>query len=156
VQYFLGTCVRAVDFVDDQNRRQPCFKGLTEHIASLRERAFAGIDQQHYSIDHLQRALDFAAKVAVAGSVDNIYLYAFVKDCGVLRQNSDATLALELVRVHYAFDEILIGSERTALSQHGVDQRSFAVVDMGDDGDIADRKSTRLNSSHQIISYAVF
>src|SRR5207249_5170590 len=39
----------------------------------------------------------------------------------------------------------------------GPDDAATAVVDLGPDGDVAaDRKSTRLNSSHVSISYAVF
>jgi hypothetical protein len=32
---------------------------------------------------------------------------------------------------------VLIGAKGAALLQHGVDQRGFAVVNVGDDGDIA-------------------
>ena len=73
----------------------------------------------------------------MAGSVDNVYLYPFVKHGSVLGQDGDPTLALEFIGVHHALDDIFIGTECAALSQHGIDQRSFAVVDMGDDGDIA-------------------
>src|SRR5207244_7787555 len=46
-----------------------------------------------------------------------------------------------------------------ARDAHGVlgrDVRSSTGEDMGHIVDVIDRKSTRLNSSHQIISYAVF
>src|SRR5258708_38915857 len=38
----------------------------------------------------------------------------------------------------------------------GMDRHAFAARDVADEGVSVDRKSTRLNSSHQIISYAVF
>src|SRR2546426_7459728 len=34
--------------------------------------------------------------------------------------------------------------------------RAFSMFDNGDDVPVVDRKSTRLNSSHLVISYAVF
>ena len=56
---------------------------------------------------------------------------------GVLGQNGDAALALQVVGVHDALDHMLVGAESAALPQHGVHQRGLAVVDVGDDGDIA-------------------
>ncbi len=60
-----------------------------------------------------------------------------IKDGGVLGENCDAALALQFVRVHDPFDVMLVGAKRAALLQHGVDQRGLAVVDVRDDGDIA-------------------
>src|SRR5690349_22196673 len=40
--------------------------------------------------------------------------------------------------------------------QPGVDQRSVGALELRHDGQHVDRKSTRLNSSHVEISYAVF
>ena len=113
------------------------FQRLAQHIARLRQRAFAGVDQQHDAVDHLQRAFHFAAEVAVARSIDNVDLYVVVKDGRVLGQDGDAALALQFVGVHDAFDMVLVGAESAALLQHGVNQRGFAVVDVRDDGDIA-------------------
>ena len=44
----------------------------------------------------------------------------------------------EVVGVHDAFGDGLVGAEGTGLTQHGVDEGGFAVVDVRDDGDIAD------------------
>ena len=62
---------------------------------------------------------------------------SLVMDGGVLGQNRDAALALELVAVHGAFGDALVGSERAALVQQRVDQRGLAMVDVRDDGDVA-------------------
>ena len=137
VEHFLGARVGAVDLVDDDNGRQLGFEGFAQNIARLRQRAFAGVDQQHDAVDHLQRALDFAAEVAVAGRVDDVDLHVVIKDGGVLGQNGDAALALQFVGIHHALDVVLVGAERAALLQHGVDQRGLAVVDVRDDGDVA-------------------
>ena len=113
------------------------FQRLAQHVAGLRQRAFAGVDQQHDAVHHLERAFHFAAKVAVAGRVDDVDLDVVIEDGGVLGQNRDAALALQIVGVHDAFDQVLVGAKGAALPQHGVHQRGLAVVDVGDDGDIA-------------------
>ena len=138
VQHFLRARVGAVDLVDDDDRRQVRFERFAEHVTRLRQRAFAGVDQQHDAVHHLQRAFDFAAEIAVAGRVDNVDLDVVVEDGSIFREDRDAALALQFVRVHDALDVVLIGAERAALLQHGVDQRGLAVVDVGDNGDIAD------------------
>src|SRR6202044_3241413 len=60
-------------------------------------------------------------------------------DGGVFGENGDAALALQLVRIHHAFSYLLIGAKGPGLAQHAVNQRGLAMVDMGDDGDIAYR-----------------
>src|SRR5258707_5803708 len=57
--------------------------------------------------------------------------------------------------------DLLVCGEDAGLAEHRVDERGLAVIDVGDDRDVdhgktTDRKSTRLNSSHANISYAVF
>ena len=43
--------------------------------------------------------------------------------------------------------DLLVGAEDAALVQHGVDQRGLAVVDVGDDGDVADVVAARRSRS---------
>ena len=143
VQHFLRTRVGAVDLVDHHDRRQLGFERLAQNVAGLRQRAFAGVDQQHDAVDHLERAFDFAAEIAVAGRVDDVDLDVVIEDGGVLGQNRDAALALQIVGVHDALDEVLVGAKSAALPEHGVNQRGLAVVDVGDDGDIANAGSQK-------------
>jgi hypothetical protein len=56
---------------------------------------------------------------------------------GVLGENRDAALALELVAVHGALGDALVRAEGTALVQQGIDEGGFAVIDVRNDGDIA-------------------
>ena len=56
----------------------------------------------------------------------------------VLGQDGDAALALEVVAVHHPLLQVLVGGEHAGLAQQLVDQRGLAVVDVGDDGDVAD------------------
>ena len=53
VQDFLSASVGAVNLVDDHDYRHVGFQGFGQHVARLRQRAFAGIDQQHNAIHHL-------------------------------------------------------------------------------------------------------
>ena len=62
-----------------------------------------------------------------------------IVDGRVFGEDGDAALALQLVRVHHPLGHLLVGAEGAGLAQHGVNESGFAVVDMGDDGDIAYR-----------------
>ena len=90
------------------------------------------------AVDHGQAPLDLAAEVGVAGGVDDVDLDAAVAHRGVLGQDGDALLPLEVAGVHDPVDHLLVGAERAGLAQHGVDQRRLAVVDVGHDGDVAE------------------
>jgi len=137
VEDFLNARVRPIDLVDDDHRRQPPFERLPEHETRLRQRAFRRVDEQQHAVDHRERAFDFTAEIRVAGRVDDIDEHVLVVDGGVLRQDGDAALALEVVAVHYAIDHPLVGAEDSALMQHRVDERRLAVVDVGDDRDVS-------------------
>ena len=138
VQHCRYPRVRPVDLVDDDDLRQVRFERLHEHVAGLRQGTLARIHQQHHAIDQFQRALDLAAEVAVARRVYDIDLDAVVADAGGFRQNRDAAFALEVVRIHDAFHESFVVAEDPALPQHGIHKRGLAVIDVRDDGDIAD------------------
>ena len=58
-----GASIGAIDFVDAKYRGEPGLECLLQHEARLRERTFACVDQQQDSVDHRERALDFAAEV---------------------------------------------------------------------------------------------
>ena len=89
-----------------------------------------------------QHALDLAAEIGVAGRVDDVDLHALVGDGDVLGQDRDAPLALQVVGVEDLLADQLRGAEPAALAQHAIDQRRLAVVDVGDDGDVADVVAT--------------
>ncbi len=63
-----------------------------------------------------------------------------VVDRRVLRQNGDAALALEVRVVHRPLGDPLIRAEHAALMQERVDERRLAVVDVGDDRDVAPKR----------------
>ena len=111
---------------------------LAQHEARLRHHALGGVDQQQHALDHLQHALDLAAEVGVAGRVDDVELDVAVPDRGVLGQDRDAAFAFERVGVHDARRDVLAFTKDAALPEHRIDERRLAVVDVGDDGDVAE------------------
>src|SRR5579862_6046402 len=139
VEHFGGTSIGPVDFIQDDNRRKFCGERFLQHVARLRQRAFARVHENEDSIHHAESALDFTAKIAVTGRVDDIDFRVVIGERSVLGENRDAAFALEIVRIHHSLDEFLVGAEDAALAEHGVDKGGLAMVDVGDDGDIADR-----------------
>ena len=129
--------VGPVDLVDHEDHRQVRLERLAQHEARLRQRAFARVDEQQHAVDHRERALDLAAEVGVAGRVDDVEVDVAVAHRGVLGENRDALLALQVVGVHDALVDVLVLAERAGLPQQRVDERGLAVVDVGDDREIA-------------------
>ncbi|MEJ7697714.1 MAG: hypothetical protein WKF78_14120 [Candidatus Limnocylindrales bacterium] len=65
-------------------------------------------------------------------------LDAVVVDGGLLGQDGDALLALQVARIHDPVDERLVGPEGAGLAKHRVDEGRLAVVHVGHDRDVAD------------------
>ena len=88
--------VGAVDLVDHDHHGQPRLERLAQHEPGLGERALARVDEQQHAVDHGEPALDLATEVGVAGRVDDVDLHAVDVHRGVLGQDRDALLALEV------------------------------------------------------------
>ena len=58
-------------------------------------------------------------------------------DRGRLGENGDAALALEVAGIHDPLGDPLVLAEGARLLEQPVDERRLAVVDVGDDGDVA-------------------
>ena len=135
-----------VDLVEDDNGLEAELEGLVEDEAGLGHGALGGIDEEQDAVGHVEDALDLPAEVGMAGGVDDVDLHAVVADGDVLGEDGDAALALEGVAVE---DAVLGGGFAfgdVELAQDGIHERGFAVVDVGDDGDVADVR----NSFHGI------
>ena len=130
--------VGAVDLVDDEDDRQLALERLAEHEAGLRQRSLARVDQEQRPVDHRQAALDLAAEVGVTGRVDDVHLHIADADGGVLGEDRDPLLALQVVGVHHPLRQLDAGVELPRLPQQRVDERRLAVIAVGDDGDVAD------------------
>ena len=131
VNHPTGAGGRFVNFVDDNNGAQAKRKGFFGNEAGLRHRAFLRVHQQHHAVHHAEHALHFAAKIGVPRSIDDVNVVA------VVFENGDTALFFQVVAVHHALFYLLVGAESARLAQKLVYQRGFAVVDVGDDGDIA-------------------
>ena len=132
-----GPRVRLVDLVDADDRLQPDLQRLADDELGLRHRPFGRVDQHDRAVDHRQDPLDLAAEIGVAGGVDDVDADVLPDHRGRLGENGDAALALEVVRIHHPLGDALVVAERARLLQEAVDQRRLAVVDVGDDGDVA-------------------
>src|SRR5205807_7164134 len=134
-----GAAAGPVDLVDHHDGLQPLGERLAGDEAGLRHRPLDRVDQQQHAVHHGQHALDLAAEVGVAGRVDDVDARAAVLDGAVLREDRDAALALDVVGVHDALAEPLVRGEGPRLLEETIYRRGLAVVDVRDDGDIADR-----------------
>lgn len=138
IEDFVGACTRAIDLVDDDDGHQIEAEGMLENETRLRHGALEGIDQQQDAVGHLEHALDLATEVGMARRVDDIDLHVLVADGDVLGENRDAALALLVVGVQDALLDLLVLAEDTGSLQKAIDECGLAVIDVRDDGDVAD------------------
>jgi hypothetical protein len=116
---------------------QAALEGLAGDEAGLGHGAVDRVDQQQHRVDHGQHALHLAAEVGVARGVDDVDAVVAVVDRRVLGEDGDAALALLVVGVHDALGVGAAAVEGAGLLQQAVDQGGLAMVDVGDDGDVA-------------------
>ena len=135
---FARAGVRPIDLVDDHDRLEADLQRLGDDEFGLRQRPFGGIDQHQRAVDHVEDALDLAAEIGVAGRIDDVDARVLPQERRRLGEDGDAALALEVVGIERTLGDALILAERAGLLQQAVDQRGLAVVDMGDDGDVAE------------------
>ena len=81
----------------------------------MRQRPFRSVDQHDDAVDHVEDALDLAAKVGVARRVDDVDMRALPLDAGALGENGDAALAFEIVGIHGALRHLLVFAEGAGL-----------------------------------------
>src|SRR5690606_15348250 len=82
-------------------------------------------------------ALHLATEVGVAGGVEDVDAVAAPGDGGVLGQDGDAALLFLVVAVHDPLGQHGAFGKGAGLLQELVDKGGLAIVDVGDDGDIA-------------------
>ena len=68
---------------------------------------------------------------------------ASVLHCGVLGEDGDALLALQIVGIHHTVRDFLTLVEHVGLGQHCVDQRGLAVIDVCHNRYISDIAANR-------------
>ncbi len=134
--------------VDRDDRLQAKLERLADHEFGLRHRTFGGVDKHDDAVDHRQDALDLTAEIGVARGVDDVDLGVFPMHRGALGENGDAALALQIVGVHGTLDLTLVVAVGAGLLQQLVDEGGLAVVDVGDDGDVAKVHSSSSGSDN--------
>ena len=127
----LGVTVGLVHLVDHHDGLQTQLYGFLQHEAGLWHRPFEGIDHQQHTVGHVEHALHFAAKVAVARGVDDIDFITFIPDTHILAEDGDTAFALEVVVVEDELAGLLIVTKQLGLMKHAVDQGGLAMVDVG-------------------------
>src|SRR5665213_1323285 len=140
VEHLVRRGVVAVNFIDDDDGLGAGFEGFPQHETGLGLGAVGRIDHQQHAVDHIHDALDFAAKISVAGSIDNIDMVLVVLEGGVFGANGDALLAFKVHRIHDADfrRDSLVGTKGARLFEQAIHQSGLAVVNMGDNCDVAD------------------
>ena len=133
----MDTLVGTVDLVDHHDDPVTQLQRTAEDEAGLGHGALSGVHQQDDAVDHLQNTLYLAAEVGVARGIHDVDLGVAVLDGGVLGQNGDAALTLQVVGVHDALHRLLVLAVHAALLEHLVHQRGLAVVDVGDNGHVS-------------------
>ena len=130
----MDALVGAVDLVDHHDDPVAQLQRTAQHKAGLGHGPLSGVHQQDNAVDHFQDALHLTAEVGMARRVHDVDLGVAVLDGGVLGQNGDATLTLQIVGVHDTLHRLLILPVHATLLEHLVHQRGLAVVHVGDDG----------------------
>ncbi len=132
-----GVGVGAVDLVHHHDDAQAPLQRMRQHETRLGLGAFVGVHDKQGAVGHVEHALHLAAEVGVAGGVDDVDLDVLVLDGDVLGQDRDAALALLVVAVKHALLDLLVVAEHMRCPQQAVHKGGLAVVDVGDDGDVA-------------------
>jgi hypothetical protein len=139
--------VGPVDLVDHQDDRQVRLERLAQHEAGLGQRALGLASTSSSTPSTIVRPARPRRRSRRGRGVDDVDLDVAVgpgeSDRGVLGQDRDALLALEVHRVHDPLGDVLVGAERAGLPEHLVDERGLAVVDVGDDRDVAQVRPRR-------------
>ena len=132
----LDAGVAAVDLVDHQDNGEVFGQRLFQDVPGLRQGAFAGVHQQQGAVHQVQAALHLAGEIGVPGRVHDVDLHLVVPHGGVLGRYGDPPLALQVKGIHDPVGYLLVLAKGAALPQQAVQQGGFAMIHMGDNGDI--------------------
>ncbi|CQN02362.1 hypothetical Protein ERS011763_04625 [Salmonella enterica subsp. enterica serovar Typhimurium str. DT104] len=140
VEYLVNNPVRArartVNFVDNHNGFQAMSKGFFGHEARLRHRAVKCVNHQQHRVNHGHDALYFTTEVSVPGSINDVDTVIIPFNSGVFSEDSNTTLFLQIVGVHHSLLSFGTRVERTGLLEQLINQGSFTMVNVRDDGDV--------------------
>ena len=137
VEDLVGTGVFAVDLVDHHHRLEAVLHRFAEDEFGLGLRSLVSVNHKQHAIDHLHDAFHFPAEVGVPRGVDDVDVVFVPLERGILRADCDPLFFLEIHRVHDPLLELLVGLKGSRLTEQLVNQGGLAVVDVGDDSDVA-------------------
>ena len=126
-----------VDLVEGGHDLEVVLEGQVAVGQGLGLDALRRVDEQDHALARGQRARHLVAEVDVAGRVDQVDDVVAVVEPHRLELDGDAPLALEVHRVE-VLGAHLAGVDRAGQLEHAVGERRLAVVDVGDDRDVAD------------------
>jgi hypothetical protein len=129
--------IGTVDLVDGHDGAQADLEGLGDHELGLGHWAFGGVHENDGAVHHAQDTLHLAAEIGVAWGVHDIDAGVLPDDRGRLGQDGNAALLFQVIGIHGALFDALVLAEGAGLLEQLVDEGGLAVVDVGDDGDIA-------------------
>ena len=69
---------------------------------------------------------------------------------GVFGHDGDSLFSFEVEGVHDAVDDLFMFFEGTALPKHGIDESGFSVIDVCNDGDVAEVVSGYKRCGHDV------
>ena len=130
--------IRPVDLVDGDDRPEAQCQRLSGDEPGLRHGPLRRVHQDQHAVHHPKDSLHLTTEIGVPRGVHDVDLHPVPTNCGVLGQDGDAAFPFQRVRVHDPLFDLLVGAEGTGLSEHLIDQRRLAVVDVSDDGQIPD------------------
>ena len=137
IEHVVNDGIGSIDLVDHDDSLVSERQCLPKDKGRLRHRAFLRIDQQQHAFNHAQGPFYFSAEVGMPRRIDDIDLDALISDARVLGPDRDAALTLLIHRVHNAFAHVVDLPMDVRLPEHRVDQGGFAMVDVGNNGDVA-------------------
>ena len=128
----------------DRLKKEQTLDEVTKAVTSAKQ---AGIEIVHgffvvgspdETVDDLRATFDFASKVSMSRRIDHIDLQAFIGNRNVLRENRNAPFSFEVIAIKNAFPLKLTVTILSALAKEAIDKGGFAMIDVRDDGDVAD------------------
>ena len=133
-----GPGAGTVHLVDDHDGPQAQGQGLAGDELGLGHGAVEGIHHQQHGIHHAQDSLHLATEVGMAWSIHDVEAVAAPVQGRGLGQDGDAPLPLLVIAVHGPFLDPLVVPEHVGALEQGVNQGGLAMIDVGDDGEVAD------------------
>jgi hypothetical protein len=145
---------RSLGRVDEQDHAVDHRKHALHFAAEVGvARRVDDVDLDLGRMDELGR--EIASSGGVCGLVmdrvsEGVRLVDQIADGSVLRQDRDPALLFQVVRVHDSVFHVLVRADGAGLLQECIDERGFPMVDVGDDGNVADvvsklRHAARVN-----------